>query len=342
VGGQVVTTKKTGDLYFYGTSEFVWGDDSKWHELGDLTTLGQLAYADTASVSYTPAGSVTFTNDNVTATVAPAASGDATYTPAGSVTLTTSSVTKTVAPAASGDATYTPAGSVTFTNGNVTATVSTETVTEQNPATYTPAGSVTLGTEEARTPSVSASDGTPTDNTFQVSGSVAAPSVSVATAGSTGTFATGITTAAPGTDAPANSIKYFNYDSANEVLSLFQIGYSTDTAKTGDAAYAADAPAFTGNYVKLANGSIKVPTTASFSGTGAKLVTGNISVPQSAAFSGTGARLVTDDFDIPTSASFSGTGARLETGNISVPQSAAFSGATATITVSPDAKSAGS
>lgn len=88
VDGTVVTEKKTGDLYFYGTSEFIYGADSKWHALGDLTTLGALAYKDDASADYTPAGTVsqpTFSDGAVKA------SGS--YTPAGTITLTTSEAT---------------------------------------------------------------------------------------------------------------------------------------------------------------------------------------------------------------------------------------------------------
>ena len=79
--------------------------------------------------------------------------------------------------------------------------------------------------------------------------------------------------AAPGATAPSNNLTY--YAVSGETLSLYQLGYTTGasittadvTVKTGDAAYQASAPAFTG--------------------TGARLVTGNISVPSSATFTGT-------------------------------------------------------
>ena len=79
---------------------------------------------------------------------------------------------------------------------------------------------------------------------FTPSGTVSAPTISADTAGTTGTFATTVDTAAPGATAPSNAIIY--YSVSNEVLSLYQIGYSTDTAKTGDATYTASAPTFTG------------------------------------------------------------------------------------------------
>ena len=79
---------------------------------------------------------------------------------------------------------------------------------------------------------------------FTPAGTVSTPTVSVDSAGATGTFATTVDTAAPGATAPSNAITY--YSVSNEVLSLYQIGYSTDSAKTGDASYTASAPTFTG------------------------------------------------------------------------------------------------
>lgn len=59
VSGSQVTTKATGDLYFYNKEQFIYGDDNKWHSLGpQLQTLGALAYKDNASGSYTPAGTI--------------------------------------------------------------------------------------------------------------------------------------------------------------------------------------------------------------------------------------------------------------------------------------------
>ena len=214
-------TPVAGQLFFYGTEEFIYGRDNKWHALGSLDSLGDLAYKDTASTSYTPKGTIstpTFTGTETTFT------GE--FEPVGSVsvsTKTTSNKATTVAPAASGAATYTP------------------------------------------------------------DGSVAAPTISVKTAGATDiiknptstTVAKTVIAAAPGTTAPANSITY--YSVSNETLSLYQLGYTTGdsittnniTVKTGDAEYQASAPAFTGTGVRLETGSILVPETyeASFSGT---------------------------------------------------------------------------
>ena len=129
---------------------------------------------------------------------------------------------------------------------------------------FTPAGSVAL-TTTSETPSITGAAGTAGDNTFQASGTVSAPTISVDTAGTTGTFATALDTAAPGATAPSNAITYYSVQ--NENLSFYQIGYSTDSAKTGDASYEATAPTFTGDYVKLTNGSVNVPTSATFTGT---------------------------------------------------------------------------
>lgn len=101
--------------------------------------------------------------------------------------------------------------------------------------------------------------------TYTPAGSVAAPEISVAAAGTTttihnptkATVATSITAAAPGATAPNNAIVY--YSVADETLSLYQIGYNTGdsittsdvTVKTGDASYTASAPAFTGTQATI-------------------------------------------------------------------------------------------
>lgn len=210
-----------GGIAIYGNKEFIFSSaDSAWHEIGDTTNMGDLAWKDSASGTYTPGGTVsqpTFTGDETTST--------GKFTPAGSVTVTTNATT------------------------NKTATVSAGSGT----ATYTPEGSV------------------------------AAPTISVATAGATATVknptsqtvAKTVVAAAPGATAPANAITY--YAVSGEVLSLYQLGYTTGdsittsdvTVKTGDAAYSASAPEFTGTGVHLVTDNIAVPNTytATFTGT---------------------------------------------------------------------------
>ena len=187
IGGEQVTPEN-GNLCVYQSQEFLftgtYGDGGTWSEFGDMSTLGDMAYVDTASGSYTPGGSVSFTNAD-------------------------------------------------------------------------------------QTPSISGAAGTSSDKTFQCSGSVSAPSISVDSAGATSSFATGISAVAPGGTAPTNPVTY--YDVTSETLSLYQIGYGTADAKTGDASYTAGAPSFTGGYIKLSNGAISVPASATFSGTAATI-----------------------------------------------------------------------
>ena len=201
INGQNVTAQ-SGNIVLYGNQEFIF-DGTHWNQFGDLSSLGSLAYKNTASGSFTPAGTVsqpTFNGDTMIST-----------------------------------GSFTPAGSVKFTISNKTAAVS---AAESGAVTYTP-------------------DGT-----------VAAPTISVKTAGTTTTV---------------NSITAVgtlpNYTVSGEVLTLTQGTLPTkgknQTVKTGDAAYQATAPEFTGTGVRLVTGNISVPSSASFSGTaGAVSVSG--------------------------------------------------------------------
>lgn len=54
-------TAVSGDLVLYDEKEFLF-DGTKWIEMGDLSLLGTLAYKDSASGSFTPAGSVSAPN----------------------------------------------------------------------------------------------------------------------------------------------------------------------------------------------------------------------------------------------------------------------------------------
>lgn len=86
-------TPAAGDLVSEngGNKEFLF-DGTAWHEVGDLTGLGDLAWADTASgdVTLPDTYSTTIaTSTNATATVAPAESGETTYEPAGQVSAPT-------------------------------------------------------------------------------------------------------------------------------------------------------------------------------------------------------------------------------------------------------------
>lgn len=330
ISGNNVTAVK-GYLVAYNNKEFVF-DGTKWLEFGDLGAFKALAYKDTASATYTPAGTVSkpsFTGSSSTVTITaadntngnyqpkgtvskPTFTGTATtstgtFTPAGSVTVTTNATTNktaTVAPAATGDATYTPAGTVTQPTFSGSATTST--------GKFTPAGSVSFTNTNQSTTVSKASSGTAT---YTPEGSVAAPTISVKTAGST-TTVNSITA--------VGTLPNFTTTVADENLTF---GWSAgtlptkganQTVKTGDAAYEATAPAFTGTGARLVTGNISVPSSASFSGT-----EGNVSV------SGTPAGTVSK----PT---FTGTGVRLVTGNIAVPNTytATFTGTEGDVSVS--------
>lgn len=134
---------------------------------------------------------------------------------------------------ASGD--YKPAGSITFTNGNTTTTVS------------------------------KASSGT---TTYQPEGSIDAPAISLKTPGSTTTV---------NSINSVGSLPTLTTTVSNEILTIaFDQGTlptkGTDTTvKTGDAAYQASAPDFTGTPVRLVTGNISVPTSATFVGTDATI-----------------------------------------------------------------------
>lgn len=301
IGGsqKTMTASDSGSVVIYGEKEYVW-NGSKWQEFGSTGSLKALAFKDSASASYTPAGSVsqpTFSNGSVTA------SGK--LTPAGSVTVTTKTTankTAAVSPT-TGTITYTPAGSVALNYPQIATIkdVMGANPTDSHPATYTPAGTVS------------------------------APTISVKTAGGTTTIknptsvtvAKTVVAAAPGSAAPSNSLTY--YSVSGETLSLYQLGYTTGasittsnvTVKNGDPVYEATAPEFTGAGVWMST-NIQIPDSATFTGTGVRLVTGNIAVPDSytASFTGTEGNV-----------SVSGTA----TGTVSKPS---FTGTAATITVS--------
>ena len=64
INGDEVTAKK-GNIANYGSAEFIW-NGSAWQEFGDLSGLGSLAFKNSASGSFTPTGSVSKPNVNVT------------------------------------------------------------------------------------------------------------------------------------------------------------------------------------------------------------------------------------------------------------------------------------
>lgn len=76
----VSVTAVASDLVTYEHDEFVFSSVGTWQKFGDLTSLGALAYKNTASGNYTPAGTVSqpsFTGSELTS--------QGSYTPQGSV-----------------------------------------------------------------------------------------------------------------------------------------------------------------------------------------------------------------------------------------------------------------
>lgn len=345
----VDVTAVAGNLVYYNKKEFLF-DGTKWVELGDLSSLGSLAYKNNASGKVTPTGTVssTFTgaSSNVTITTADNTSGN--YQPKGTVTVSTNTTTNKTATvsATSGTATYTPAGTIN------TPVFTGTTTTINSTGKFTPSGSVGL-TNTNKTATVSAA--TSGEVTYTPEGTVAAPAISVKTAGSTTsinnptstTCAKTVVAAAPGATAPANNITY--YSVSGETLSLYQLGYTTGasisvtstTVKTGDAAYQATAPAFTGTGKRLVTSSIPVPTSASFTGTEGNLAVAASYTPAGTnddlTFTGTGVHLTTGNIPVPSTytATFTGTKAQISgttTANGSV--SSSFTGDEKTVTVS--------
>lgn len=129
IGGENVNAVN-GGIAIYSNKEFIYADsDNKWHEIGDTTNLGDLAYKDTASGSFTPAGTVsqpTFTGSSTTST--------GTFTPSGSVstptiTVTPDTVSKYVAASASGGGSVTAGSAASCTLPTMTTSVANETLT---------------------------------------------------------------------------------------------------------------------------------------------------------------------------------------------------------------------
>lgn len=287
INGSSKTATK-GWLVAYDSSEFVF-DGEQWFEMGDLSVLGDLAYKDNASASYTPAGTVsqpTFTGSS-------------------------SAVTISVDPAQSNQGNYTPSGTVSQPTFTGSALVST--------GTYTPEGNVSVGTTDHATVEAVVSPvaiGPGESASYTPGGTVSAPTISVATAGST-------TTVNSITD--VGTLPTLTTTVANENLTIaFSQGTlptkgSNTTVKTGDASYSASQPSFTGTGVLLTAG-VDVPAgfEATFTGT-----------QKSVSVSGTPSGTVSKPTFYGTEVDITGT--VTPSGTISQPT---FSGTAATITVS--------
>lgn len=281
VGGST-KTPAAGQLYFYGSQEFIYGTDNKWHGLGDLSSLGTLAsknkvkYDKATSVGYTSTNStksIDITGSSAAVSITATANNSGNYTPAGTVSQPTFSNGSI-----SGSGKTTPTGTVSqpsfsgtgvrLVTGNIAVPTSASftgteaTISVSGTATGTVSQPTFSGTKASGLTVSPAASGTAT---YTPEGTVAAPTISVATAGSTTTIknptsvtvAKTVVAAAPGATAPNNNLTY--YSVSDETLSLYQLGYTTGasittsnvTVKNGDAAYSASAPAFTGTGKRL-------------------------------------------------------------------------------------------
>lgn len=170
INGESITAEK-GDIANYGSKEFIF-NGTVWQEFGDLSELGDLAFKDTASGSYTPAGSITQpsfsgTQGNISV------SG----TPSGSVTIGTGS----------GTANYTPAGSVSVTPSVTVDTTTVNSITDVGtlPTCTLPTLSATVASENL---TLGWSAGTFSAGTLPTKGSDTTVATGIATATATGSF----------------------------------------------------------------------------------------------------------------------------------------------------------
>lgn len=208
--------------------------------------------------------------------------GDLAYkdTASGSVTVPSTYSTTFTGKSGSVSVTGTTTGSVSVTKSNVAVSQAREGAT-----TYTPEGS-------------NASSSVSASGTFTPSGSVSAPTITVASAGST--------TTVEGIDS-VGSMPTFTVSGTTLVITAGTVPTKATavTVKTGDATYEASAPTFTGT-----EGSVSVSGTAA-----------------AQTFTGTGVRLVTDS-EVATAASF--TGASMTSTGTFTPEADSISTVTAT------------
>lgn len=265
IDGESVTAKK-GNIAIYSNKEFIF-NGTKWNEFGDMSGLGSLAYKNSASGSYTPAGSVsqpTFSGTALTST--------GNFTPAGSVAISTGT----------GSANYTPAGSVsqpTFSGNSLTST-----------GNYTPAGSVAISTGSGSanyTPAGSCSGGGVTLNTTKVNSITAVgtlPSCTLPTytvnnevlSITAGSFSAGTLPTKGGDTTVATSVKAFTQPTFTgtgvELKGAFT-GTQGTVSVSGTPSGTVTKPTFTGTGVQLKGTFTGTQGSVSVSGTPAGTVT---------------------------------------------------------------------
>lgn len=375
ISGESITADN-GDIAIYGSKEFIW-NGTAWAEFGDLDALkdllGELAYVDTASGSYTPKGIIAspFVGTEKAVNVDGAASGDInadfTGTEGDVVVSGTLDSSEVVVSGTIGTATYTPAGTITAPTFNGTR----QTVS----ITYKPDG--TISAEFTGTEGNVEASGVP-KGIIQIAEVVKSLTGNYTPTGSiTNTEITVTTTSTPvatvltsGT-APSISSGLVSISVSNESLVVTDITatawnagamptFSTANVLTSATAAFTSTPEFVGDKVLISGTFTGSNTTfsgkftpegsvgASFNGTSTTLSStftpaGSVTAPQ---FSGTGTRLV----GTIASASINATGKFTPSGTISgtfngsvsasgtyTPEgtvTATFTGSAATITVS--------
>ena len=263
IGGNSVTAT-SGSVVIYGSLEFVFSStDNKWHEFGSTGSLKALAFKDSASGTYTPAGSVsvsTNTTTNKTTTVSAAGSGTTTYTPAGTVTQPTFSGT---------------AGTVTVSGtptGNVTISKASSGTANYTPEGTNSGGAVTLNTTTVN--SITAVGTLPTCSLPSLSATVANETLTLSW--EAGSFNAGTLPTKGENQTVATSVNTFTQPTFT----------GTGARLTGS--FSGTAFNSTGSFTP--EGTVTQPT---FTGTGVRLVTGNIEVPSTytASFTGTEATI---------------------------------------------------
>ena len=178
-----------GDVVIYGRLEFVFStSDNYWHELGSTGTLGNLAYKNGISVTYSKATSASFTGTKATLSH--------------SVNQGTVSASGSTSGVAVSSHSYTPAGTIsgTVSNGTLGKTTVVRSVDTSKLVTTTiypqtisaPTGTVTASTADVATANATATSvltgltGTKTFVTSAVNASISDETLTLSTA-STGT-----------------------------------------------------------------------------------------------------------------------------------------------------------
>lgn len=310
INGESVTAGN-GDIVTYGNKEFIF-NGTVWQELSDLSALGELAFADTASGTFTPLGSITtatFTGGSTTST--------GKFTPSGSITgtsFTGASMTST--------GNFTPSGNVSVT---------TSTPASGDTPTYKPSGSVSGSFTGASMTST---------GTFSTSGTCSQGSPTTTTVTVKSVVSTDIATAVTGFKDTADSASVtpvYIAGVSNETLTLSPVTVKTQAAvttedKTPLATITVPAPTFS---ISNAPVSVTGTTTGSLTGLGFTgddvMINGSFSGTQgSVSVTGTTTGSVSDGTFTGTEDDVSVTGT--SAGSISV----AWSGSSTSVTVSPD------